>query len=93
MVAVLVTTDKRGVFFGYLPEFPSDAPATITLERARNCVYWTQQTRGVFGLASKGPESGCRIGPAVPRLTLEGVTAVALCTDLAASRWEEGPWR
>lgn len=94
MVPVLVTTDKdkRGVFFGYVPEFPASVPAEMTLSDARNCVYWSQDVKGVFGLASGGPSAGCRIGPKVSELLLSGVTSVARCTDEATERFEEGPW-
>ena len=34
--AVLVTTEHRGVFFGYATETDG---ATITLRNARNCIY------------------------------------------------------
>ncbi len=34
---VLVTTEYRGVFFGYAADTKGD---TIILKRARNCIYW-----------------------------------------------------
>jgi len=40
--AVVVTTENRGVFFGYVRD-ESKAPAQITLEKVRNCVYWPMQ--------------------------------------------------
>lgn len=92
MEPVLVTADKRGVFFGYIAEMPPSCPAAITLRDARNCVYWTTETHGVFGLAAKGPGPGCRIGPKVPTLHIVGVTSVAECTPEAAARWGEETW-
>ena len=86
---VLVTTKHRGVFFGTLVEDNDDR---VTLKDARNCVSWNVETRGFLGLAATGPKPGCRIGPAVPSLTLSGVTSVARCTDEAALLWESGPW-
>lgn len=59
--AIIVCTDQRGVFFGYVPEDgPSNevmlgAGVTVRLKRARMAVYWTDAERGVFGLAAKGP--------------------------------------
>lgn len=91
-VPVLVTTDKRGVFYGYLPEYPASISGEIALADARNCLYWTTDTKGVFGLAAHGPGDGCRVGPKVPELRLAGVTSVARCTPEAAERWEAGPW-
>lgn len=88
--AVLVTTAHRGVFFGYLVGEPSKEKVMLT--RARNCVSWTQQERGVFGLAAVGPSKECRIGPAVPSLTLMDITGVATVTPEAVERWEQSPW-
>lgn len=47
--AVLVTTEHRGVFFGYATETDGE---TITLKNARNCVYWSSDVKGFLGLAS-----------------------------------------
>lgn len=89
--AVLVTTDKRGVFFGYLKDQPTDT--SVVLERARMIVYWSAETRGVLGLAADGPAKGSRVTPQVPLLTLTSVTAVADCTDKAAEAIEKAPWQ
>ncbi len=89
--AVLVTTVHRGVFFGYLSkELKDDKKITIT--NARNCVYWSADVKGFLGLAAKGPTSGCRIGPAVPELTLTDVTSVCSVTNEAADKWEKHAW-
>jgi len=87
---VLVTTEHRGVFFGYLVGEPSKEK--VLLRDARNCVSWTQSERGFLGLAESGPGDGCRIGPKVPQLTLWDITGVATCTEAAVSRWERGQW-
>lgn len=93
MIPVLVTTDKRGVFFGYVAAMPVEIPGTITLADARNCYYWSAtEHKGVFGLASFGPGNGSRIGPKVPELLLSGITSVSRCTPEAAGRWENGTW-
>ena len=86
--AVLVTTAHRGVFFGYASK--TDGP-TIKLRAARNCIYWTAAEKGFLGLASGGPGSGCKIGPAAD-IELRDITCVAEVTDAAAKRWEEAPW-
>ncbi len=91
---VLVTTDKRGVFAGYLEK---DADYNrkenrIKLSSSRNCVYWTADTRGFLGLASHGPGKGCRVGPAAVDAELAGVTSVTTCTEEARERWESAPW-
>lgn len=86
---LLVTTLHKGVFFGYGTQ--SDAP-TITLKSARMCISWNAETKGVLGLAATGPKKGCRIGPAVPSLTLRDVTSCAVCSKEAAEQWERGEW-
>jgi hypothetical protein len=97
---IVVCTDKRGVFFGYVPNLansPSNesmlGPGVIVkLERARMAVYWTSAERGVFGLAAKGPGAGCRIGPPAT-ITVKDVHAVFdVENPEAVARWEEGPW-
>lgn len=87
---VVVTTSHRGVFFGCLD---GDRNATILdLTDAQMCVYWSPDVRGVLGLAATGPTSRCRIGPPVPRLTLQDVTAVFDATDEAVKAWQARPW-
>jgi hypothetical protein len=86
---LLVTTAHKGVFFGYGKR--TDAP-TIELTNARMCVYWTADLHGVFGLASRGPGNGCKIGPSVSSITVRDVTAVLECTDIAARAWEKEIW-
>lgn len=58
--AVLVTTEFRGVFFGYMTEMPKDG--SVTLKRAQNCVYWSADVKGFLGLASTGPTKSCGDG-------------------------------
>jgi hypothetical protein len=82
---VLVTTEFRGVFFGYADDTSGD---NITLENARNCIYWPSTQGGFGGLASEGPKKGARIGARVDRLDLRKVTAVAEVSEAAAKAWE-----
>lgn len=87
--AVLVTTEHRGVFFGYAKNTDGE---TISLRGARLCVYWSQDMKGFMGLAANGPSANCRIGPAVD-ITLRNITSVAEITPEAVARWEGGPWK
>ena len=87
--AVVICTDKKGVFFGYAEKTNGDP---ITLKRARMCVYWSSDMKGVMGLASQGPSSSCKIGDAVPEIELRGITCVISCTDEATKKWEAGKW-
>ena len=89
---VLVTTEKRGVFFGYVAD-ASALPASIRLTRCRNCVYWSADVRGFVGLAANGPSNGCRIGHASAETTLYGITSVSAVSPDATIRWELAPWK
>ena len=92
MKPVLVTTQYRGVFFGYL-EDDSNCPATIDLTNARNCVYWSADCKGFLGLTATGPTSSCKIGPQVSSITLYGVTSITPVSDVAVKAWEVSPWK
>jgi hypothetical protein len=85
---VLVTTEYRGVFFGYAKDTSGD---TIHLRAGRNCIYWSADVKGFMGLAAHGPTKGCRIGPAAD-IELRKVTAVLEVTPEAVERWEAAPW-
>ncbi len=86
--AVLVTTEHRGVFFGYAED---TLGATIKLTQARNCLYWSSDVKGFLGLAATGPTNSCRIGPAAD-IDLRGITSVVECTPAAIKAWEDAPW-
>jgi len=86
--AVLVTTEHRGVFFGYATRTDGE---TIALKRARLCIYWSADVRGFMGLAATGPSEKCRIGPPAS-ITLRNITAVAEVAPEAVKAWEAAPW-
>ena len=85
---VIVTTAHKGVFFGYAED---TAGATIKLQRARLCVYWSADLRGFMGLASSGPNRNCKIGPPAD-IELRDITAVLEVTPEAVTKWESAPW-
>ena len=87
--AVLVTTVHKGVFFGYATE---TGGSTIHLRAARNCIYWPTENKGFLGLASMGPLTGSRVGPAAD-IELRDITCVAECTPASVDNWEKFPWR
>ena len=87
---VVVCTEKRGVFAGEIAE--RDGDKRIVLKKARMCVYWSEDTRGVVGLAAVGPTEKCRITRAAPSIELYGITAVMECSEQAAIAWEKEPW-
>ena len=86
--AVLVTTSHRGVFFGYATETDG---ATIKLRAARCCIYWPSENKGFLGLASAGPMSGAKVGPAAD-IELRDITCVAECSPESVKAWEAAPW-
>lgn len=85
---VLVTTEQRGVFFGYATE--TSGPV-IHLRRARNVVYWPEANKGFLGLAADGPARGARVGPAAD-IELRGITCIAECTPASVAAFEAAPW-
>jgi len=88
---VVITTnrERRGVFAGTLVEHHD---GHCTLNDAHQCIYWSEETKGVFGLAAIGPQSGSKIGPCIPQIQLDGVTSVALASEVARKQWELEPW-
>lgn len=84
--AVLVTTEFRGVFFGYVKD-EKNLPDEITLTNVKNCIYWSSDCGGFLGLASGGPTSSCKIGVQVPELRLFKITSVTPVSDEAAKKW------
>ena len=88
---VVVTTKHRGVFFG-LVESTETAPASIDLKEAQMCIYWSSQVRGVLGLASDGPGSGCKISKPTLAQTLYDITSITECTPEAVEKWKSCPW-
>lgn len=87
---VVVTTEKRGVFFGLTTAKMGAEP--LILDTPRMCVYWDQATKGVLGLAATGPTSGCRVTAAPQRIELRGVTSIMDCTPEAVAAWQAAPW-
>lgn len=93
-IAVLITTDntKRGVFMGFIN--PKDAEKeTLEAEEVRMAVYWSQDVRGVLGLAATGPTKDCRITKAANKAVFKGVTAVVEISDDALKAWRKEPWK
>lgn len=89
---VVVTTEFRGVFFGYVAD-DTKMPERIDLESARMCVYWSADVKGVLGLAATGPSKDCRVTHAIPKMTAYKVTAILDCSPEAAEKWEQGVWK
>jgi len=82
---VLVTTNKRGVFFGYANDTSGDP---IVLSNARNCIYWHKSIGGFAGLATVGPNDQCKIGAQVSQIELRGICSVSEVSSPAVKAWE-----
>jgi len=89
MVVVTTDKDRRGVFFGELVKYEKE---TATLKDAQMAVYWSSETKGVLGLASIGPQKGSRISPIIPKIEINGVTAVMDCSKEAIKEWRLVKW-
>lgn len=87
-IPVVVTTEHRGVFFGYASDTSGDV---IHLRAARNCIYWSHGVRGFIGLAATGPDKQSKVGPAAD-IEVRKITSVIKCTPEATAAWEAAPW-
>ena len=94
-IAVLVTTEHRGVFFGYLTQQQLDENQVnpLRLENARNLVYWSSDCHGFLGLTNQGPNKNCKVGPKCPEILLYKITSISKCTEEAVIAWESEPWK
>ncbi len=87
MIAVLVTTVHRGVFFGFADESKL-AEKTIEIKECRNCIYWDASIGGFLGLASVGPNAKCKIGKQADSVLLHDITSVSRVSDQAVQAWK-----
>ncbi len=87
MKAILVTTKHRGVFFGYAKKGADLSKTTLSLKKAKMCIYW-RNGNGVMGLAKEGPVGDCKVGSEADIDYLHDVTAVFSVTKEAESVWK-----
>lgn len=84
---VVVTTQHRGVFFGFIdPAFENER--TLDITEVRNCISWSASIGGFMGLAAVGPNRDCKIGKQAPRVVLHDITSVLDCTEEAVKAWQ-----
>ncbi len=86
--AVLVTTEFKGVFFGYIKD-DKKLPDEITLTDVRVANYWSSDCKGFLGLAKNGPTPSCRIGVKADEVTLWKITSVSPVSPDAVKKWEK----
>lgn len=87
MKAILVTTQHRGVFFGYVADDQDMAARTMRLDNARCAISWATKN-GVAELAEIGPNRNSKIGSRANIAALHEITAVWECTEEAVKAWE-----
>jgi hypothetical protein len=91
LVPLIVTTEYKGVFFGYGKVLKSNT--SITLKNARMCVAWPNSTHSMAGLCSiSSAEKGLKISPRVPSVILYRITGVFEPTPKAVAVMETEPW-
>lgn len=88
MKPMIVCTDKRGVIFGYAKKDRPNKHGQITLKKARMCLYWPASVGGVFGLGDVGPNAETKVSAKLPKVLLEGVTAIFDVSDQAEKAWK-----
>jgi hypothetical protein len=66
---VIVTTERRGVFYGALKSYDEKARVAV-LENAAMAIYWGT-TNGLLQLAATGPTDKSKISARAPSLRLE----------------------
>lgn len=81
---VIVTTEHRGVFFGYAGD---TGGAEIKLDNARMAIAFGT-TRGILELAETGPTSRSKISARAPSIDVRKVTAVIEVSPAAVEKWE-----
>lgn len=84
---VLITTEHRGVFFGFLPKDTDLTQRTLTdIKGARMAIYWGTE-RGVMQLAESGPTNKSRISAPATIDVLHDITGVFSVTEEATKKW------
>lgn len=84
---VIVTTEHRGVFFGYADNTRS---ATIDLHNARMAIRFGT-TRGLMQLAETGPTGSSKISARAGMIEIRKITAVFEVAPDAVKAWEDAP--
>lgn len=83
---VIVTTERRGVFYGTLESYDEDARKAVLLN-ARMAIYWGT-TRGLLELADTGPTAKSKISAPAERIQLEVCECVIDVSAGAVEAWK-----
>lgn len=89
MKNILITTQRKGVWFAQVPEDKDLTPTTLTdLKNCLMAIYWGT-TKGIHQLCHTGPTESSRISAPADILVLPEVTGVFAVTDKAAEQWQK----
>ena len=84
---VLITTQHRGVFAGFILADQDLTAKNMPLKNARMAIYWGT-TRGVMELCESGPTAKSRISAPADIPMLHDITAVFAISDKAWDKWQ-----
>ena len=86
MKAVIVTTEHRGVFFGYVENDQDLTNKTLGLKGAKMAIRW-RTSKGIAELAEIGPNENSLIGAKADVPVIHNITAVFLVSKEAEQKW------
>lgn len=87
MKPILITTQHKGVFFGYVNADQDLNARTMALKGAKCAIYWATK-KGVVELAQIGPNEKSRIGSSADIEAIHDITAVWSVTPEAEEKWK-----
>lgn len=89
---VLVSTSQKFLIFGWIEhDQPLEEPYIVIYD-SQLVVYFSAETKGLWGLAAAGPAAGSRVSAPVPRTLIKDALAVLYCTPDAASEFRSVTW-
>jgi len=86
MKPIIITTEHRGVFFGYVEDDTNLKEKTQSLKDARMAIRW-RTTKGIAELAETGPNDESIIGSKADVPVIHNVTAVFFVSKEAEEKW------
>ena len=88
MKAVIITTEHRGVFYGFIENDQDVNARTMPLKNAKMAIKWGTD-KGVMQLARTGPTNRSKISAEADIPALHDITAVFVVTEEAQKQWNK----
>jgi hypothetical protein len=91
--AALILDTHRGVYYGRIVKI-KDKGRTVELDGMRHAFYWSageDGEKGVYSLATVGPQPGSKIGPRVHAIVYD-VAKIVDVSAKAIAAWEAATW-